>query len=529
VGQVFATKAELLPAAYPRKLRSLFDNCEAAPFARIRRTIEAELGAPLETLFAHIDPVPLATATIAQVHRGRLHDGRDIVVKVQHHGMERTMRSDITNMLRVCRFLEWAKLDLNFDQVSIMHEYKEQVPLEFDFCREAELLQRIGGALRSGMPGCRVVVPDLVAERSTRRVLCLEFMQGVPFSAMQRAVDPTHALQGPAGDAASLPPGAAPREMDAMVRDLLDSFGHQIFVQGVFHSDPHPGNLLRLPDGRVGLLDFGECKELSDETRLLFARLTIALAQRNPTAVLPLLAECGVDIDGATPEFAMIAATIMFDTRMDFPEAHMSPLDAGADEMRAVKVRKLPKELFMLLRVVTLVRGMLAIFKSDVSASKVWEPHARVALKKAGIEPPAPPPPAATANGAKVVTTGSEGGSIYDKMFRLAEWMLKHGLPHDRKALTPCAMIGLTTVAEIAAADDERLAKGLKHFAPAERERCRALAREAAAVEAAENARAAAARAPAPAGPAVKAPKPAQEKVQRGFAKLRFARAIAAK
>ena len=183
----------------------------------------------------------------------------------------------------------------------------------------------------------------------------------------------------------------------------------------------------------------------------------------------------------------------------------------------------------MLLRVVTLVRGMLAIFKSDVSASKVWEPHARAALKKAGIEPPPPPPPAVTANGAKGAVTGSEGGSIYDKMFRLAEWMLKHGLPHDRKALTPCAMIGLTTVAEIAAADDVRLAKGLKHFASAERERCRALAREAVAAEVAEQAKAAAVRASAPAGPAAKAPTPAQEKVQRGFAKLRFARAIAAK
>ena len=430
-------------------------------------------------------------------------------------------------MLRVCRFLEWAKLDLNFDQVSIMQEYEEQVPLEFDFCREGALLQRIGTALRTGQPNGRVLVPALVAERSTRRVLCLEFMHGVPFSALQRAVDPSaKALEGPSAKA--LPPGAAPREMDAMVRDLLDAFGHQIFVQGVFHSDPHPGNLLRLPDGRVGLLDFGECKELSDETRLLFARLTVALAQRNPTAVLPLLTECGVDIDGATPEFAMIAATIMFDTRMDFPEAHMSPLDAGADEMRAVKVRKLPKELFMLLRVVTLVRGMLAIFKSDVAASVVWEPHARAALKKAGIEPPPPPPPppAVTTNGAKGTAAG---GSIYDKMYRLAEWMLKHGLPHDRKALTPCAMIGLTTLAEIAAADDARLAKGLKHFAPADRERCRALAREAVVAEATEKekAKAAIARAVAPA-PA-KAPTLAQEKMQRGFAKLRFARAIAAK
>ncbi len=114
VGQVFATKAELVPAAYPRRLRALFDACQPAPWATVRRTIERELGAPLETLFAFVDPKPLATATIAQVrgaarrskaplsrqrarsraprrrqvHRGRLHDGREIVVKVQHEGME---------------------------------------------------------------------------------------------------------------------------------------------------------------------------------------------------------------------------------------------------------------------------------------------------------------------------------------------------------------------------------------------------------------------------------------------------------
>lgn len=102
---MFATKAELLPAAYPRRLRALFDDCEAAPFSRVRRTIERELGAPLEALFAHVDPVPLATATIAQVHRARLHDGRDVVVKVQHHGMEvrapkrMHLRSDVADAL----------------------------------------------------------------------------------------------------------------------------------------------------------------------------------------------------------------------------------------------------------------------------------------------------------------------------------------------------------------------------------------------------------------------------------------------
>jgi aarF domain-containing kinase len=452
------------------------------------------------------------------------------------------MKSDITNMLRVCRFLDWAGLDLQFDQVSIMEEYETQVPLEFDFCREASLLSRIGGALRAGAPSVAVDCPAAVSSHSTRRVLTLEFMDGVPFSALQRAVDNGGGASSSSSASSALgkplPAGAAPEEMRALLTSLLASFGHQIFIQGVFHSDPHPGNLLRRPDGRVGLLDFGECKELPADVRILFARLTIALAQRNPAAALPLLAACGLDIEGATPEFAMVAAYIMFDTRMDMREAHMSPLDADAEDMRAVKVRTLPAELFMLLRVVTLVRGMLSLFKTDVSASRVWEPYARECLRAAGVAPPEPPAVGAAADAAAggAAVEGTEAGGIYDKMYRLAEWMAKHELPHDRKALMPCAMNGLTTLADIAAADDAQLAKGLKKFSSAERERCRALARDATAAEAARRAAAAAAAAlaPARAAPAAapapaKVATPAVAKLQKSMSKLRFMRAVAAK
>jgi hypothetical protein len=120
-------------------------------------------------------------------------------------------------------------------------------------------------------------------------------------------------------------------------------------------------------------------------------------------------------------------------------------------------------------------------------------------------------------------------------MYRLAEWMAKHELPHDRKALMPCAMNGLTTLADVAAADDAQLAKGLKKFSAAERERCRALARDATAAEAARRAAAAAAAAlaPARASPAAatpaKAATPAVAKLQKSMSKLRFMRAIAAK
>jgi len=525
---VFATKADLIPPQYPRQLRRLFDACTPASFKVVRRTLERELGAPLESLFAEIDPEPLATATIAQVHRGRLHDGRQIVVKVQHEGMERLMGGDLRNMRRVCELLEWAQFDLNFDQVSVMREYEEQVPLEFDFTRERAMLERIGGSSARHSSG-RVSSPASVPHLCTRRVLTMEFMDGVPFSRLQQALD--------APEPRRLPPGASPAEMGAMLTDLLVAFGHQIFEEGVFHSDPHPGNLLRRPDGTVGLLDFGECKQLADRERLLFAKLTVALAQRHAAAALPLLAELGLEVEGATPEFAMVVAYICFDTRMDIKEAHMSPLDADAEEMRAVKLRTLPAELFMILRVVTIVRGMLALFKADVSAAQIWEPYARAALKAAGVEPP-PPPPAATvassALGGGVAAEGGEAGGIYERMYRLAEWMQAQQLPHDRKALTPCAMAGVTTVAELADADDAAFQKALKKFTPEQRERCRSLAREAVGQEraAAERAALAAKKATEQVGgvrfaaAAVRVKQQANEKTAKGrfagaFAKLR--------
>jgi hypothetical protein len=125
------------------------------------------------------------------------------------------------------------------------------------------------------------------------------------------------------------------------------------------------------------------------------------------------LAQAGVVIDGATPEFAMTAAYIIFDTRMDIPEALMSPLDLGAEEMRGARLRTLPPEFFMLVRTVTLIRGILSLFQADVSASLVWEPYARAALKRAGIEPPAPPPPPPASG-----QPAADGGGIYAKMTR---------------------------------------------------------------------------------------------------------------
>ena len=280
------------------------------------------------------------------------------------------------------------------------------------------------------------------------------------------------------------------------------------------------GNLLRTADGGVALLDFGLCKELSKETCILFAKLTCALARRDAGASLPLLSQLGLVVENASPEFMMTIAYIIFDTRMDIPEAHMSPLDAGAGEMRAARIRTLPEELFMLVRCVTIFRGMNAMFGADVSAAKIWEPFARKALLDAGIQPPPMSLPTTPRGGAISSPAQPAGGSIADKMARLVTWLRERDLPCDRPSLTPLAMAGLTTVAEIAAASDDKLAAATQKFFTAEqRNKCRALAR----AEMAERARVAAARSAKPALAAAAAKKAAPPSKKAGLFTACFA------
>jgi predicted unusual protein kinase regulating ubiquinone biosynthesis (AarF/ABC1/UbiB family) len=236
IGQVFATKADLLPAAYPKSLRQLFDACSPAPYSTVLRTLRRELGADVvASSFSYIDPTPLATATIAQVHRAILADGSAVVVKVQHVGMEALMRSDIANMLRVVDALEALNLDLNFDQKSILKEYQAQVPFEFDFLRERAALERITASIANGCPTTRVRCPRAYPLLSTKRVLTMQFMDGPAFSVLQRALEPR-----PDGSRRPPPPGCSPEDFSKMMRELLTAFGQQIFVERLFHSDPHP-------------------------------------------------------------------------------------------------------------------------------------------------------------------------------------------------------------------------------------------------------------------------------------------------
>lgn len=487
VGQIFASKGDLLPQQYIPALRGLLDNCPARPFSLVRETVERELGRPLFEVFETFAEEPLASATVAQVHTATLKGGARVAVKVQHPGIKELMKMDMRNVFDVSHFAdEHMKVKLPVDHLTVLQEYQKQVPLEFDFDRERAVMESTREALvKYKVEG--VVVPQPKTELCTKQMLVMDFLKGLPLSTVLENAAKAK-IQAQASSTSELhPPQHSPElygrnDMNTLVRRLIDAYGVMFFLHGTFHADPHPGNVMLLETGELGLLDFGLSKVLPEHTRILWAKLQVAVACRQLLPALPILTDLGLRVENVSTDIVDVLVYVMFDTRMDQREYRWSPLDNDDQsvEMRGAQIPTIPEDLFMIIRVMALLRGILAGLGIDLSASIIWETAARQALKDAGVEPPVPEGGAGNVP-EEAKSTGFDLDaklSLYDRMFKLALWMREHNLPHNRKELTPFAMNGVSTVCAIAAAEQSVLNSAMESFTPAQRALCVEKARE---------------------------------------------------
>jgi ubiquinone biosynthesis protein len=243
VGQLISILTNFLPEEFRGGLEGLQDQVPARPLEQIRGRIRAEFGKEPEELFAWFDPVPIASASLAQVHEARLHDGRRVALKVQHADIDRIVRLDLQAIRRILGIIQFFTRIRGLE--SYHSEVREMILEELDFTKEAEHIALIASHFAGDpMVGLPVVVPEF----STRRILTTEFVDGTKVTDVAELE--THGI-----------------DRTSLAERILTAYCRMIFIDGAYHADPHPGNILVRPDGGIVFLDFGAVGELSPQMK----------------------------------------------------------------------------------------------------------------------------------------------------------------------------------------------------------------------------------------------------------------------
>ncbi|KAL2243002.1 uncharacterized protein LOC105158019 [Sesamum indicum] len=369
-------KPDLAPAAWVRRLVTLCDQAPATPYNAIKVVLEKELGQSVDELFDRFDTNPLGSASIAQVHRARLKgDKIDVVVKIQHPGVQDLMMTDIRNLQAFALYMQ--KTDIKFDLYSVTKEMEKQIGYEFNFSREADAMENIRRFLYENNKKTPVLVPRVIRNMYTRRVLVMEYIDGIPILKLGDEM----AKRGinPGGKVAA----AAKQNI---LKSLTLAYGQMILRSGFFHADPHPGNILICRGSEVALLDYGQVKDLPEQLRMGYASLVLAIADNDPIKASESYRELGIDTlskcEDEQKEMLRLAQT-MFDTKLPPGVTMLQPFSEESS-IKKIAVQAFPEELFSVLRTVHLLRGLSVGLGINYSCAEQWRPIAEEALYLAG-------------------------------------------------------------------------------------------------------------------------------------------------
>jgi predicted unusual protein kinase regulating ubiquinone biosynthesis (AarF/ABC1/UbiB family) len=316
LGQMVSMEGDLLPPEVRAVLSKLQNEAPPMGWDIVAKTLDEELGAPPERLFAEFEQAPMAAASLGQVHRARLKDGRAVAVKVQYPGMAEALASDLDNVGALVKAV--AKASKSLDGRTYYQELRAQMALELDYRREARLAVEFAQA---ASPFEDLRVPEVIDRLTAGRVLTLELLEGPTLKTFL-------ASEAPNEDRF--------RVASQLIRAIYGPF----LLAGAMHADPHPGNFLVMPDGKLGVLDFGAVKTFSDGFRAPHLRLFHDYLRNVPYDVVEHVHDLGFHSDLGEDEVRSLLT--------EFLEIHRRPLktdeyDYAADEIVS-DTRKLAAE-----------------------------------------------------------------------------------------------------------------------------------------------------------------------------------------
>ena len=280
LGQVLATRVDLLPPDWIEELGRLQSHVPAVPIEALRAQLEEDLGDAPERVFARFEDVPMAAASLAQAHRAWLHDGTPVVLKIRRPGIREVIEADLRLLARLAEIVQSQAPDLRrYRPVEVVRQFDASLRRELDFARECRNAERIAGNFADDT---RVLIPRVYWEWTSERLNVQALVDGIP-----------------AGDLAAI--DAAGLDRHALAMTGADIVMQMVFEDGLFHADPHPGNLFFMRDGRVALIDFGMVGRVSPTLREQVARLLYGLVFQQPQTVCDVLLDWteGAEVDEA--------------------------------------------------------------------------------------------------------------------------------------------------------------------------------------------------------------------------------------
>ena len=358
LGQILSTRADLLPGEFVEELAMLQDQVDPIPLEQVHAQIRDSLGKEVHELFAHIDPTPLAAASIAQVHRAVTLAGDEVVVKVQRPEISNRIDSDLTVLRSLARLLEAVIEETGvYTPTGIVDEFDKAIHEELDFINEAS---NIRAFLANHAERPYMKIPRVYDELSSRKVLTLEFIRGVKIN----------------------PAKLSDEDRKAVAKIIVEASFRQLFDDGLFHGDPHPGNVLLLEGNRLALLDFGVVGRLTKPMQETLVMLCLAVALKDSDSVARIVYRMGV------PDAR--ANLVGFRNDIEGLLGRHLPTTLGEVDARslmrelldlAVKYRiRIPKEYALLSRASISTEGMMRSLYPELNIMEAAMPYAKELL-----------------------------------------------------------------------------------------------------------------------------------------------------
>jgi ubiquinone biosynthesis protein len=363
MGQMLSVRRDLVPEDIRLELAKLQDQSSPFPFSQAQSIIEDELGRPIAEIFRWFDPEPLAAASIGQVHRALLQNGDEVVVKVQRPGIDKVITVDLEILHAIAQIAEkrtaWGK---HYRVVELVEEFRNTLLKEMDYVKEGENAEVF---LKNFAKNDKIYIPRVYWEYSSLKVHTMEYVAGIKLGETNRLKQ-------------------AGLNLKQIVQDLAKAIFHQIFIDGFFHADPHPGNISVLPGERIVLMDFGMAGRLTPENQRQLVNLIMGLVNRNSKQILRAMLEMGVvnrevDLDSLYWDIDRL--------RKRYYDTPLSQVKLGQAIREILDLAflyriRIPTEHILVAKALIVLEGIIEELAPDLSIVDVAEPFGRRLMRE---------------------------------------------------------------------------------------------------------------------------------------------------